>query len=252
MAKSLSEKGLYQEAIRYYEPLQQVVDQVDASWLSELANCYIAVGQSAEAEECYRSLPNFDDDNSDDDDSDYESGIRKACSHLEQTKGESILSEDENMSDTISVASEKLEMQMTDAALGASDQDDAAEGSNTAMLTLTPAAKRARRLSLEKEAIERKNLRHLFAQRQSLKISLGQDEPHPKEQWMSITKSLIRNFMGEKAFFPDQRHHEFMGYTWQARQLASRKIREKVAIVSQPETGKLFRYVVELSPLTGV
>ena len=73
MARSLAEKGLYQDAIRFYEPLQRVIDQLDSSCLSELARCYIAVGRNAEGEALHPSLLDFDGGDDDEDYSDSDS-----------------------------------------------------------------------------------------------------------------------------------------------------------------------------------
>lgn len=235
--------------------MQQVANQDNASYLSELATCYIAIGRRAEAEECYRGLLNFENENSNDDDSEYENERWKARIFLGQERNEAILSEDEeedNMSDIDSVASEEPATRRTRAYFRINHQGHTAENLGKSMLAPTPAAKRARRLSPEKEMIEEESLPQLFSQRQALARSIDWTKPQQKEQWLLITKNLIRRFMVQKAFFPEQRHHEFMGYTRQARHVANRKIREKMATVSQQEKGQLSRYVVKLSLLTQV
>ena len=160
--------------------------------------------------------------------------------------------EDEYMSDTMSTASEELTTRKTDAQSRTNDQGDTVEESRTSMLAPKPSVKRAQRPPLEKQTVEKENLQPLFAQRRALASSLGQGELQLKEQWMSVTKSLIAIFMVEKAFFPEQRHHEFLGYTRQARYLAHRKSREKMVIVSQIGKGESLFYAAELSPLTDV
>ena len=60
-------KGLHEDAIRFYEPLQQVVDHVDDAYSSELAQCYKSVGRNNEAEALQASIQDFEVDDSDED-----------------------------------------------------------------------------------------------------------------------------------------------------------------------------------------
>ena len=62
------DKGLHEDAIRFYEPLRQVVDQIDESYRFELAQCYAFVGKIGEAEALSTGIREFDDDDEDDDD----------------------------------------------------------------------------------------------------------------------------------------------------------------------------------------
>ena len=231
--------GLYQDAVRYYEPLQQVADQINRSYLSELASCYVAMGQRAEAEECYRGLLDFDDEHSNDDDSEYEGERWKARTYLGQAEDQAILSEEEEgMSDIDLVAPERLATRTTRAQFVAKDHGDTKEDPKRSMLAPTRTARRARRRPVEQEFVEKEDLKHLFAHRQALSCPSDWGELHQK--WLSVTKNLIKHFVNEKAFFPEQRHHEFMGYTREARHSAKRKTRDKVA-VSQIEKGERSR-----------
>ncbi|KAL8701807.1 MAG: hypothetical protein Q9224_000328 [Gallowayella concinna] len=56
VANALRDAGIYDEALRYYEPLQQMPDSVDISCYVDMAVCYKAVGLEAEAEECHHII----------------------------------------------------------------------------------------------------------------------------------------------------------------------------------------------------
>ena len=190
MARSLAEKGLFKDAIRFYEPLKHTIHQLDPACISELAKCYTAIGRTVKGEAFHPGLLDLDGGDDDDEYSD---------------------------SDTAAV------------------EDDFLQHAKTI---------RAPELKLVKRSIERKvddtgNLKELFLQWQYLKRALQKDQSYLKDQWASITQHLVGTFMGEKAFFPDQKHQHFMGYTRQARHLAKRKVWEKNdAADLSPEPGE--------------
>lgn len=229
-----------------------MIDSTDASYLPDLAKCYTALGRSAEAEECYGGLLNLDRDEANDgDEADYESEGWKPLMYQGQGSNEVILSSEDVTSDTDSVRSEESGVRKTTARLGAHDQGDTAELSKNSMLAPRPAAKRAR-TSTEKRRPEKEDLQYLYSQRQSLAGSSNLTEQYEKDQWMSLTRKLIESFMKEKAFFSEQRHHEFLGYTREARHLANRKAREKAASVTQSEKGRQMPWTFEPRLLTPV
>ncbi|KAL8972916.1 MAG: hypothetical protein Q9183_000267 [Haloplaca sp. 2 TL-2023] len=55
-ADALLEASLYSDALRYYEPLQHIPSFATASYFSNVALCYQAVGKAEEAEDFYRRL----------------------------------------------------------------------------------------------------------------------------------------------------------------------------------------------------
>ena len=202
MARSLAKKGLYQDAVRFYEPLQRLDDQLDPSCLSELARCYTAVGRNAEGEALHPSLPKFDGDYDDD------------------------------FSDNDSTAFE----------------DDAVQDDRPARV---PALKLVKK-PIENGVVHIGKLEELFAQRQSLQRCIQKNQVHLKDQWASITQQLVESFTNEKAFFPDQKQHHFMGYTRKARHLSKRKVHGRNSDVDiQPDIGKSTWSHTCLKSLTG-
>ncbi|KAL8802465.1 MAG: hypothetical protein Q9223_006641 [Gallowayella weberi] len=60
VADALRDTGLYDEALRYYEPLQRIPGSVDISYYADIAVCYKAVGLGTEAEECHRIIADLE------------------------------------------------------------------------------------------------------------------------------------------------------------------------------------------------
>ena len=219
----MKERRLYQEALRFYEPLQQVVDYVDRSYLIELASCYEAMGLSAEVEECYRSI--LDRDN----------GDSEARMLSAQIRGELRLSEDDSANDFNSMRTRKQTSMMADA----NERATPAGEPTNAMLAPLPPPKRPKKVAVERVVVEDDDLDELFTHWQSLSLSLRQNEPGSKDQWMTTTQRLVKNFMDEKTFFPQQKHNEFMGFSRQALYLSRRKMHEKASATDfQPEIGE--------------
>ncbi|MCJ1306435.1 transcription factor TFIIIC subunit tfc4 [Agyrium rufum] len=63
VADKLREQSRYQEAVRFYEPLQRVDYYVDDEYLGDLATCYEALSWLEDAEDCYTAI--LDRDKSD-------------------------------------------------------------------------------------------------------------------------------------------------------------------------------------------
>lgn len=54
VADALKDKFIYHEAIRLYEPLQNVPEALDVSYYMDLATCYMNLDRIPEAEDCYK------------------------------------------------------------------------------------------------------------------------------------------------------------------------------------------------------
>ncbi|GAM87484.1 hypothetical protein ANO11243_055090 [Dothideomycetidae sp. 11243] len=53
VADALKAKTKYDEALRFYEPLQNVPEMLDVSYYMDLATCYVELGRLSDAEDCY-------------------------------------------------------------------------------------------------------------------------------------------------------------------------------------------------------
>lgn len=51
---TLKSEDEVEEAIKFYEPLQDVPDALDTAYYNDLAACYVKVGRMTEAEDCYK------------------------------------------------------------------------------------------------------------------------------------------------------------------------------------------------------
>lgn len=212
-ANALRGLGFYQEALRFYEPLQKVSGYDDVSYLFEMASCYRAVGLKPEAESCYQRIIERDTGN-------YEariqlSGMRQGgrMTHWEDTHGNHGGSVRQHKSmkrgwDRDAKRSKKI------TTTGAS--------SSSMVLAPRPANQSIKQLAVEQEQVQEEELRSLFLQRERLKDGATTGDKDGKAEWMAATEALIQGFRDNKVFYPAEKHHKFLGYSKEARAMASR------------------------------
>lgn len=211
----------YHEALEYYEPLLAVSGYDDVSYLFEIASCYSAVGQKLKAESCYQRIIEYDDGN-------YEarmqlSGVRQGVglSHTERTEG----------IQGVSVKQHK-------AARPRWDRDGKRSKTTTtlripsasSLLAPGPAYQLIKQLAVEKEQAQEEEIHSLFLQRESLNDYARDGDEDCKTRWTTITEKLIQGFRDNKVFYPVEKHHRFLGYSKEARAMATRPKHELTAL----------------------
>lgn len=208
VADALSEQELYQEALRFYEPLQQVDYCTDASFFMAMAQCYKAMGLTNEAEDCYRTIIEQDERNI------------EARVHLARLLEGLGMQEQAyryvNEAMTLGQPHEELEDKAIETTQpGQSDVDSALP----AMLAFdhSRGSRRPRtRLSVkDKEDQERRRAEEIQLYHQGLMAlrepMLG-GEAHATLRWREAAGELIRDFRSNRAFYPWDRatkSHEF-------------------------------------------
>ena len=205
-ANALRQSDYFHEALRYYEPLQQVSDYVDVSYLSELASCYGAIGLTVEAEDCYNQM--IENDGGKDSTSvqlaetrqiSGVTGGRPKVGHRVRTNEQQ--KSRKGLKDGVGKRSEKTR----------------------ALLLRSPhlTQQTPDQLAMEKR-ISQEEVHSLFLHyRRSIGKARWGDK-NCENECMLTMKSLLKHFMGNKIFYPVDKHHKFYGYSKEARGLASR------------------------------
>lgn len=221
MGSALREKQHFNQALQYYEPLQQVSGYVDATFLTELASCYGALDMKQEAGECYKAILDVDPAN---DQARFDLAIMQGhelpCSASIVGKGVSSVEQSRRR------RSSRPRIKIPKVA----PFGDESAASKT--LAPCPTTQSAKRLAAEREAEER-NLYPRFVRWQRQVENMKEKDEIAKDIWMEDTRLLLQAFQCNKVFYPSDKHHKFFGYSKQARSLASRPKHELDALTAR-------------------
>lgn len=80
VAETLRTRGAFADAVRYYEPLQVVPDELDTGYYMDLAECYRALVRFGDAEDCYKVITEHNPD-------EWEARVALAKLYEEQGRG---------------------------------------------------------------------------------------------------------------------------------------------------------------------
>ncbi|KAL8651816.1 MAG: hypothetical protein Q9226_004535 [Calogaya cf. arnoldii] len=178
VADALRDTGLYHEALRYYEPLQEMPDFVDISYYADMAACYKAVGLETEAGDCYRIFAGLENDQSE---------------RTTMMAGMEVDGSAENEATTAS-SLEKHATSRVPATL--------------AMLISHRSKQRTRPPDLNKDLrarLKEETARTLYGQTQELLVQAREDDPNAIVQWMAISQELVEDFQTHRSFFPSDK-----------------------------------------------
>ncbi|KAL8929626.1 MAG: hypothetical protein Q9172_000422 [Xanthocarpia lactea] len=177
-ADALRGTGNYHEALRYYEPLQEVPEFVDTSYYADMAACYRAVGRETEADNCYRIIASLEKDQTD---------KTTTLAGMESD----VMDMDES---TTAGSSGKAATSRVPPAL--------------AMLISHRSKQRTRRSDLDKELrarFQEETTRALYAQSQAILDQARKENPEAIAQWMAISQELVDDFQAHRGFFPSDK-----------------------------------------------
>ena len=222
-ANALRVRRYFHEALRYYEPVQQISDYADAAYLMEMASCYNAVGLRNEAEDCYKIVVD-----SDEGDPEARRRLLDMCSESGTTpQGE------RDDGEVVSIKQHKARRRVWDKDAKQPNKDKALPSRATTMLAPRLAPRSAKRISLEREEAQEQDVKALYVRRESLTAQARCGNESSETEWMAITKTLIQGFKDNKIFYPLDKHHKFYGYSKEARSLAARPKHEVDALAEQ-------------------
>lgn len=216
----------FHDALRYYEPVQQISEYADATYFMEMASCYKQIGLRAEAEDCYKTVVNSD------------SGNPEARRRLLEMCNESSMSPKgaANVDEVVSVRQHKARKHMRDKDAKQPTKATALSSWATTMLAPRLVPQSAKPITLEDEQSQEDDANGLFLRREALTEQAKNGVESSKTEWMAITKTLIERFKDNKVFYPFDKHHKFYGYSREARSLAARPKHELDALAEQSKS----------------
>ena len=211
VADALRTQCCYHEALRFYEPLQQVAEFADASYFDAMGTCYQALELYNEAEDCYRIVVENESEN-----------IEVYTKMAKMFESAGMLERATRYIDKVGTIRQQLrisgQQQTTQKrpiikAPGRASEDPQDE---TVPNLLEPpvARKSASQPSREKRSRaedNREEVRLLFLQQLNLKEQMNDGYVHAKVEWTRTASSLIDSFKKEKAFFPNDKSMKYVG-----------------------------------------
>ena len=223
---ALRGRRYFHEALRYYEPVQQISQYADAAYFMEMASCYKAVGLGTEAEDCYKIVVDSNEGNPE-----ARRRLLEMCTESGTSpKGATTTNE------VVSVRQHKARKRVGSKDAKQSKKVKALPSWATTMLAPRLVPQSTKQISLEREEAQKEDVNALFLRREDLKEQARNGDESSKTEWMAITKTLIQGFEDNKVFYPFDKHHKFYGYSREARSLAARPKHELDALAEQSKS----------------
>ena len=199
MADALRGAGFYHEALRYYEPLQRVSDCDDISYYFDMAFCYKSIGRKAEADACYRSIVNLEQDNE-------STRIRLA---LDNNDALVVASTMTGLTDRTTAPNHQVR---STGSLWPEASDFTGVSEQTvpsAMLIPRAVKQQHKRRNADKRLraqIQEENIRTLYGRTQELLCRARTGEVEALLKWMTAAQELVDAFRSHRAFYPCDRN----------------------------------------------
>jgi general transcription factor 3C polypeptide 3 (transcription factor C subunit 4) len=252
VAEALRDKKLFTEALRFYEPLKNIEDELDSSFFAHLASCYRHIGKLDLAEACYRTLISYND-------SDLKSRRELIAMFHAADQEERATPYLKELADkrrkkyrpmrTVDGRDDRLAFTEP----GTIDMDDVIQSIELEdeMNKLGKRRKRWRRRQNEDD--DQEDLRPNFLRLKELRTLLEAGDETAKQTWMSTARTLLRRFRETRVFFPYDRYVKFFGYSTEAKAKAIRskakqqEIDQELANMLNVSVGKYFMKTLQQS-----
>ncbi|KAJ6190862.1 hypothetical protein N7519_000883 [Penicillium mononematosum] len=215
VADALKQVGLFEEALRYYTPIQQTAEHADISFFMAMADCCMQLGKMEDAESCYLLVAEHDA-------SHMESRVLLAKLYeslgmSEQAMkyvGEAVLiGRQENRSkrrrkDT------RLEQLAIEFKMAESEplRSIAPKPTQATTLMAAPSAPGKGRAQ-PGEGTRTDDIQFLYAKLLELNPQVKDGVSVAIEDWLDIADALLRDFRNNRAFYPMDRSIAFRGYS---------------------------------------
>ncbi|RKF80761.1 Transcription factor tau subunit sfc4 [Golovinomyces cichoracearum] len=207
IANHFRDADLHQEALRYYRPLANISEEIDAWLLIEIGKCHLYLGDDSEAEKYFASALQEDNDNID---------ARMELAKMFERLG--------RMEEAFNLVNQAMRLRRTKHSSGEGRLGDSGR-------EIEPKPKKVRKPKQANTKTSKKSIymdeltkaEHLKAQLQVFKQELdGMRSGNPKSlfPWMAAAKDLTDDFRGFKTFYPWDKFIKFIGYSGNSRILA--------------------------------
>ncbi|KAF3028568.1 transcription factor TFIIIC subunit tfc4 [Penicillium rubens] len=216
VADALKQVGLFEEALRYYTPIQQTAEHADISFFMAMADCCMQLGKMEDAESCYLLVAEHDA-------SHMESRVLLAKLYeslgmSEQAMkyvGEAVLiGRQENRSkrrrkDTrLEQLAIEFKMAETEPLRSIAPKPTQA----TTFMNAAPSAPGKGRAQ-PGEGTRTDDIQFLYAKLLELNPQVKDGVSVAIEDWLDIADALLRDFRNNRAFYPMDRSIAFRGYS---------------------------------------
>ncbi|KAL1970571.1 hypothetical protein VTN77DRAFT_4215 [Rasamsonia byssochlamydoides] len=250
-ADALKGAGLFEDALRYYTPLQVTDEYADVSFFMAMGECAMFCGKAEEAESCYLTVAEHDPTN-------LEVRVRLAKLYEENKMHEEALkyvnqavllgreetSRRRRRKDT---RIEQLAREFRGGA-GAFRSIAPKPPSDTAVAALTTAATARNRVAQEEiEADRSEQIRYLYSKMMELRPAMREGNAEATEDWLDIADALLRDFRSNRVFYPLQRNMVFLGYSREAQRKAGKHRNKTLMDEMQEMAGRLQESLGKLS-----
>jgi general transcription factor 3C polypeptide 3 (transcription factor C subunit 4) len=210
VADQLRQAGLYQQALTFYQPLQQVPEQALASLHLQMGKCYLGGKLNRQAEECFQTAIQIDENNID--------------ARIQLAKMYEALNEQQQ---AFIFVNEILSLRKTQDPRAPQERPKVG-GSQMKENSFMPTKSeqrsyyKPRRLvdSTERqneEAARAKRLQEQYAIMRMEHGGMRDGHDGSTRAWMEAARDLIDDFRGFKTFYPWDKYAHFLGYTGNAR-----------------------------------
>ena len=201
-------KGHYHESLSFYEPLQHVEGYMNASYFTDMAVSYNAIGLKVEAKDCYQAVVDHDRDNI------------EARLHLARLYEELGMLEQAGtlVLDILSTSTRDSKRPRTEKPPKEINATSAPRSLLTTSTMLMPRPPRpiTRPRASEKETrvqVHTENALGLYLRVQELAAAARNGSVDLQVQWSAAVRTLIHVFKSNKAFYPYDKHMKFIGYS---------------------------------------
>lgn len=232
VADALKEVTLFEEALRFYTPLQHTGEYADVSFFMAMGDCYMRLGNLEDAENCYITVAEHDPRNVDS-----RAQLAKLYESIGMTEqalkyvNETVLLERQEMrsnrrrKDTrleqLAKEFKTAEMAPEEAPVVKEYEEETPEAEGVAAtLTAAPVGRKQD----EEEAGEgdrTEHVQYLYSKMQVFHPLVKDGNLEATEDWLDIADALLREFRSNRVFYPLQRQ-VFMGYSREAQKKAGR------------------------------
>ncbi|KAL2007860.1 hypothetical protein VTN00DRAFT_7842 [Thermoascus crustaceus] len=249
-ADALKEVGLFEDALRFYEPLQQTDEYADVSFFMAMGECSINAGKLEEAENCYLTVAEHDTKN-------VEARVRLA--KLYETIGmteqafkyvnEAVLL---GRQETRRSRRRRKDARLEQLAREFQTTEIGGEGvaprpiapkplppgaPATTLMTSSAARRRVEQAELEEEGLE--HIEYLYSKMMELRPKMREGDALATEDWLDIADALLRDFRSNRVFYPLQRNMVFLGYSREAQRKAGKYRNKTLMDEMQEMAGRL-------------
>lgn len=249
VADALKESGLFEEALRFYTPLQNTNEYADVSFFMAMGECCMQLGTLEDAENCYLTVTEHDAGN-------VESraqlaklyeGIGMTEQALKYVNEVVLLQRQETRShrrrkdtrlEQLAKEFKSLEMGIDVGAPRIIEEEATPMGEEIAP-TLTTTAPVGRKQDEGVEGDRTENVQFLYSKMLNLYPKLKEGDLEATEDWLDIADALLREFRSNRVFYPLVRQTVFMGYSKGAQKRAGKAKSRTLIDEMQEMAGRL-------------